>query len=225
MHYLSLRVSGYNSKRPTCKISSGLKPSHGFHWKGLWEVNFGSWIWSMQSFAAEWRNCSPYEWDQRSKSSKKSEPKKTQNQTSTWKKRYIWWFFLVDIWCLFSPSITSRKPHSPGLLQPGLQRVHRHLCTFRCPCGADVAWAPPTWELRAEARAPPHSYHCHSTIEVLWDLHSLEPVTQKWKKTKWFVWGEGSCMELLRDAKMMYTLHIYENYVYCSMIYWLYNYI
>lgn len=61
VHYLSLRVNGYNSKRPTCKISSGLKPSHGFHWKGLSEVNFGSWIWSMPSFTAEWRNFSPYE--------------------------------------------------------------------------------------------------------------------------------------------------------------------
>ncbi len=60
VHYLSLRVSGYNSKRPTCKISSGLKHSHGFHWKGLWGVNFGSWIWSMQSFTAEWMNFSSF---------------------------------------------------------------------------------------------------------------------------------------------------------------------
>lgn len=89
VHYLSLRVNGYNSKRPTCKISSGLKPSHGFHWKGLWEVNFGSWIWSMPSFTAEWRNFSPYEWDQRSKSSKNPNRKTSKSDKHLEKEIYL----------------------------------------------------------------------------------------------------------------------------------------
>lgn len=150
---------------------------------------------------------------------------KPQNQTSTWKKRYIWWFFLVDIWCLFSPSITSMKPHSSrfvaALASEGPQapvhlpvplRRRRRLSSSDVGASSRGSGSATQLSLPQHHRSPMGSPQFGTS-------------DSKVKKTKWFVWGEGSCMELLRDAKMMYTLHIYKNYVYCSMIYWLYNYI
>lgn len=221
MHYLSLRVSGYNSKRPTCKISSGLKPSHGFHWKGLWEVNFGSWIWSMPSFTAEWRNFSPYEWDQRSKSSKKSEPKNFKIR-QTPGKRNIFDGFFPCICCLFSPSITFIAT----LLQVCCSLGFRGSTGTCAPSRALAAQTSP--ELLRRGSFEPRLGLRHTAIIATAPSKSygISTVWNQWlksgKKNQVIFFGGRGVVE--GCFKMMHFLFIY-NYVYCSMIYWLYNYI